>query len=286
MRLFLLILFLIPGLLLMGLNLYGLTQPLRYPGLFETESELLRFPTEGNYTFEQTMQALDEFEPASSQIDTARELNELVNNAITHVQWTQVDPGTYRQLVPAWENFFLYAIGKFTSLPQFKRYHFTDYRRSLERGIGMCGDASMVLSSLLSEYDIRNNIIAMNGHVIVETFDKDGQSHLLDPDFGVELGVSLDELRGSLDNVSSAYENAGYEITGETAKLLDTYAMKTGRDIYSGSKDFMRTRYYFERVSYVMKWVLPAVMIVLGLFGLRARKPRVARLASVKPSTA
>ncbi len=270
----------------MGLNLYGLTQPLRYPGLFQTEEELLRFPTEGNFTFDEALQALDEFEPESSELDTARKLNKLVNSAITHVQWTRVDPSRYRQLVPVWENFFLYAIGKYTSMPQFNRYHFTDYRRSLERGIGMCGDASVALSSLLTEYSIENNIIAMNGHVIVEMFDENGQSHLLDPDFGVDLGVSLDELRGSLDRVSDAYVQAGYVMTGETASIIDTYALKTGRDIYEGTVGYMTTRYYFERASYVMKWVLPALLIAFGLFGFRKRKAAFVALATDKQSIA
>lgn len=286
MRSLLILIFLIPGLILMGLNLYGLTQPLRYPGLFETEGELLRFPAEGNYTFEETLQMLDEFEPASTQIETARKLNDLVNNAMTHVQWTQVDPVRYRQLVPVWENFFLHIIGRLSSDKQFQRYHFTDYKRSLERGIGMCGDASMALSSLLTEYNIDNNIIAMSGHVIVETIDENGQSHLLDPDFGVDLGVSLDELRESLDKVSAAYENEGYVLTGETATIIDTYAMLTGREIYHGSKDFMTMRYHFERVSYVLKWIMPAVMIILGLFGLRRRKPHAPSLATTEHSTA
>lgn len=275
MRILLIVLFLVPGLFLMGLNLYGLTQPLRYPGLFQTESELLRFPTEGNFTYEETLQELAEFEPEDTEIGTARKLNALVNKALTHVQWQKVDPARYRLLVPAWENYFLHVIGRFSSEAQFQRYHYTDYRRSIERGVGRCGDASIVLSSLLTEYNINNNIIAMNGHVIVETIDKNGQSYLLDPDFGVDLGVSLGQLRGSLDRVAVAYEDAGYVLEGPTGAVIDTYALTEGRDVYAGTKDFMTMRYYFEKVSYVAKWLMPLSMIALGLLALRIRKPRV-----------
>ncbi len=263
----------------MGLNLYGLTQPIRYPGLFETDKDLLRFSSEKNYTFDETMETLDRFEPAETSIDTTRELNTIVNNAMTHVYWTRVDPGTYRQLVPAWENYFLYAIGKFTSLPQFNRYHFSDYRRTLERGIGLCGDASIVLSSLLDKYDIENNILAYpEGHVIVEQFNEDGQSRLFDPDFGVELGVTRDELPNRLDEVEQAYLAAGYDKERDIDLLLSIY--QGDLHPYDDTKHFMTLRYYFERISYVMKWLLPIMLAALAylIYRLQTRMAK-ARMA-------
>lgn len=267
-------LFLLIGLFLMGLNLYGLTQPIRYPGLFETQKELLRFPVEGNYSFSETMGALDSFKPAENGVDTTRDLNKLVNNALTHVHWTKVDAQTYRQLVPAWENYFLYLIGKFSPLPQFNRYHFSDYRRTLERGIGQCGDASIVLSSLLDSYDIESNIIAYpQGHVIVEQIDESGRSLLFDPDFGVELGVSLDELPDKLDVVENAYLAAGYDQQRDIDLLLDVF--QTEVHIYDDTKHFMTMRYYFERISYVLKWVLPTFLLAIALL-LGRRQTRLA----------
>ena len=45
----------------------------------------------------------------------------------------------------------------------------------MERGVGLRGDASMLLSELLTREKIKNKIVTLPGHVMVEGTLLDGQ---------------------------------------------------------------------------------------------------------------
>jgi len=252
-------LMLVLGLVLLSLNLYGLTQPLRKPGLGVTDQGLLRFVPERVWDFERSLGAIDSLAGAGSELPLAEQANEVVHRSLVHVNWTEVDPIAYRQLIPPWENVFLWAVGRFSGLPQFERYHFTDYRRSIERGIGICGDASIVLSSVLERYSIESDIISFRGHVIVEYENANGQKLLLDPDFGVALNRSLDELKADPELARPLYLEAGYGAQ-EVDDLVAIYSKDHA--VFDDTYGFMSKRYLFEKTTYVLKWLLPPLLIL------------------------
>ena len=205
---------LVIGLVLMSINLYGLTQPIRKPGLGVTDQEQLRFVPSEVWSYEQSMAAIEKLDTSLPVNDLVGEANAVVNQSLVHVEWLKVNPVEYRQLVPIWENYFVWAVGKFSGLPQFERYHFANYKRSIRRGIGICGDASMILSSILDNQGIENRIVSFGGHVIVEYLDEGGNSYLVDPDFGVELNGSLQHLVETPSNLHmggcSFFRRSGY----------------------------------------------------------------------------
>ncbi len=250
---------LILGLALMGINLYGETQPIRKPGLGVTDHDQLRFVPDNVWSYQESMEAIDGLATIDERNQLAEKANMVVNQSLVHVDWKRVDPQEYRQLVPIWENYFLWAIGQFSGLPQFERYHYADYRRNIRRGIGICGDASTILSSVMDRYDIPNRIVSFRGHVIVEYYDKDGDHYLLDPDFGISLGTSLEGLMRDPDSFKQTYLNAGYS-EAEIDYLFEAYAK--GHTIFEDTYHFMTQRYIFENVSYVIKWVLPGFLII------------------------
>ncbi len=252
------LLMLVFGIMLLGLNLYGLTQPLRKPGLGVTEQELLRFIPEDVWSYETSLSAINSLSRLESKEALAENANKVVHRSLVHVNWQKVDPIAYRQLVPPWENVFLWAVGQFSGLPQFERYHYADYRRSIRRGIGICGDASIVLSSVLDRYAIDNDIISFGGHVIVEYEDAKGQKLLLDPDFGVAINRSLDDLKADPELVRPLYLEAGYS-TQEVDDLISIYSGDMA--IFDGTYSFMSKRYLFEKATYVLKWLLPPLLI-------------------------
>ena len=259
------------GVLLLAINVYGLSQPLRKPGLGVTDPDQLRFIPEQVWAYEHSVKALHSLDRELPTEEVAQLLNLMVNMSIVHIDWKRVDPVEYRQLIPIWENYFLYLIGRYSNLPQFERYHFVNYKRSLERGIGICGDASIILSSVLNLYDIKNRIISFDGHVIVEYYDSHGKGRLLDPDFGVSIDVPLEAFANDLDSVKSLYLDSGYT-ENEIDYLLDAYS--GGYRSFDGVFDFMSKRYIFEYLSYAMKWALPVFFIVLSFRLSRRRKVR------------
>lgn len=256
------------GICLLVINIYGLTQPLRKPGLGVDDHSQLRFIPKENWSYEKTIEEINWLSREKNVINFLNDANRIVNNSLVHVDWFRVDPEVYRQLVPIWENYFLYAIGKYSGLPQFERYHYANYERNIKRGIGMCGDSATVLSSVLDKYQYSNRIISFDGHVIVEYLDSSGRSELYDPDFGVSLGIGLNELTSKLDDVSSAYMRSGYSVK-EVDKLIKIY--QTKYVIFENTYHFMTKRYIFEEVSYVAKWGLPVFLVLLPLIFLKKK---------------
>lgn len=269
---------LVVALLLMGINIYGLTQPIRKPGLGVTDHDQLRFIPEQVWSYEDSLTAINGLKASWSRSEFAEAANQVVNQSLVHPDWQKVDPVEYRQLVPIWENYFLWSIGMFSGLPQFERYHYANYKRNIERGIGICGDASTILSSIMDNHGIPNRIISFRGHVIVEYEREDGGFELIDPDFGVELGMTLDELLERPDAAKEKYLAAGYnERESETLRK----AYQTSHSIFEDTFHFMSKRYMFEVVSYWIKWLMPLFLILISVpYLVRSSKARAARKGS------
>lgn len=269
---FIAVLCLAGGVALMAINLYGLTQPIRKPGLGVSDQDQLRFVEETVWSYEESVEAIHGLAVIDEPDALAERANRVVNSSLVHVKWNQVDPIQYRQLIPIWENYFLWGLGRFSSLPQFERYHYADYLRNIRRGIGICGDASTILSSVMDHYGLENRIISFRGHVIVEHQRESGGYNLLDPDFGVDLGVSLEALLEEPHRVRAKYIAAGYSET-EVENLLAIY--ETDYRIFDDTYHFMSKRYLFEHLSYVAKWLMPTLMILVSLIWLvRVRHTR------------
>jgi len=253
------------GSILMLINIYGLFQPLRNPILGSENPSLLRFVPEEVWTYERSLKEVANLNTLTPETGLVSSANKVVQQSLVHVEWKKVDPREYRQLIPIWENYYLYTLGLFSGLPQIERYHFSNYKKTFERGIGICGDASIALSSILDDHNIDNRIISFPGHVIVEYFDTDGNSKLIDPDFGVELGASLAELKTNTDDIHQNYLDAGYS-KKEVSYLLKNY--KQDYAIFESTYDFMAKRYIFERASYILKWIFPLILLLpISLIG-------------------
>lgn len=255
------------GLLLLSINFYGLFTDIRIKNLDQVDPELLRFNNNNYISYSSSIKKLKAIEH-EDPFNYALKANKLVQQSLTHVEWKKVDAIEFRQLIPIWENYLLYFIGTFSNLPQYERYHFVDYNRSLERGLGICGDASMVLSQILDKKGIENQIVSYQGHVITQA-RFDNNIILLDPDFGVELNMSLDELAATPSNAYSYYRNAGYS-KREAQALVRIYGTK--HTVFDNVYSFMPKRYLLEYLSYVLKWLIPVIFLLVSLFILRRVK--------------
>ena len=244
------------------MNIYGLFIDIRKENLHLVDQQLLRFNNDQYLTYEESLEKLKEIY-SNNDIEYALEANKLVQQSLTHVKWSKVNRVEFRQLIPIWDNFFLFFLGLFYDDPQIQRYHFVDYQRSLERGIGICGDASMVLSQILDKKQINNRIVSFKGHVITEVDFKDGKNILLDPDFGVEIQMSLDELVSNPNKAKQFYIDAGYS-DFEATSLSRIYGTK--HNSFESDFEFMPKRYIFEYTSYILKWIIPILLIMLPIW--------------------
>lgn len=252
---------LVTGSLLLLLNLYGVTQELRPKGL---TPEVLRFGEQDLTLSPLELQQAVFRLPSESDEQYARRLTLDLAGGIAHVEWEEYDPDLFHQRVPVWENYILYLMGVVTSIPEYTRYHYANPYRSIERGIGICGDASMTLSGLLDEQGITNKIITVPGHVMVEAYF-DGRPLLLDADFGVILEQGIMFYQQNPQALISAYQQQlGRVNDGEL--MIAHNLIKDGFKYWNGTAHFITKKYYFEKIAYVLKWVMPVSFIFLGLF--------------------
>lgn len=251
------------GLLLTSINIYGTYKDIR-PAIFLNDE--LRFANDSPLPFKEALQQIIK-NNNETNLEYSGRLTKVVSKSIAHIHWEKYSADKFNQLIPIWENYLLYFMGKFSNIPEFKKYHFADYKRSLQRGIGICGDASMIMSQLLNKNGIENQIITFPGHVIVAAkFSSNSRELLFDADFGVTLPFSPDEIKQSPSLVNEYYLQAGYF----------AYDVKAFNRIYNndykrwdGVKHFITNKYYFEKLAYFLKWPLPAMMMLFSIYSFR-----------------
>lgn len=255
----------IPSILLMMINFYGFSQDLR-PSEFQAED--LRFGESDITISKEEFLAQIYPKEGETQIEYSVRLTNLIADGTAHIHWEEFDPKKFHQLVPVWENWIIHLMGLVTGIPEYERYHFSNPYKSIERGIGICGDASMVMTQLLEKQGIPTEILTFPGHVVV-TAEIDGQRKIFDPDFGVVLPFSPNELKNSVDEAAQLYINRGYE-ESDRRFFLDSYSQPYV--VWDGPEEFITKKFYFEKLAYVLKWLLPALGILIGSLLLRRKQ--------------
>jgi|SaaInlV_125m_DNA_1040241.scaffolds.fasta_scaffold51848_1 hypothetical protein len=246
--------FLILGWMIFLLNLYGVSRRLE-PACIKTEH--LHFVVKGSRpSYRESLRQAVRIEGESDVILASR-LNLLVARRLVHIQWLLCPPALYHQRVPVWENFFLWFIGISERWPQFHRYHFTNWKRSLRRGIGVCGDKSMTLVQLLERNGINAVILSNAQHVIVGA--ELGDDYIcFDPDYGVEFSVRPHEILANWTDISQRYDQAGAD-RNNIMDLADIYTLPF--TTWRGVAHFATNRFRAEALFYLLKWVFPALLI-------------------------
>lgn len=249
------------GVSLMAINLFGLTQSLRPVGL---TPDVLRFGEHDLTIDSASLSRQIERGTTESQLEYAKRLTYAYAAGVAHVKWNAYSPSQFHQRVPIWENYILFIMGHVSGIPEFERYHFSDPRKSIERGIGICGDASMTISSLLNEQGIENKIVSLPGHVMVEA-NIDGNNYILDGDYGVFLDNGFDYYQRNPGEMIAAFRSQlGRDGDGE--ELIANNIAEQGFTRWNGTKHFITKKYYFEKLVYPLKWLIPLLLMTFPLF--------------------
>lgn len=252
------VILLLVGSVLLLINGFGLTQSLR-PNSFEI-SELRFGGKDISLTLDNYKQQIKR-KAQESLTDYSVRLTQVIANGTAHIHWNDFEPKKFNQLVPIWENWILFLMGKYSGIKEYKRYHFVTPEKSIERGIGICGEVSMLMSSLLARESINSTILTYPGHVVV-TAEIDGEHFVFDPDFGIVIHGSPDDLIRNPALFNGKYLEAGYSHTDELF-FQNAYSQVPGK--WKGAKHFITKKYYFEKISYWAKWLVPVLMLFSGL---------------------
>jgi hypothetical protein len=245
------------GLSLLIINLYGLTQTLR-PASFPAED--LRFGEDDiSLSLEDYQEAVVK-QVNETKLEYSKRLTKVIAQGTAHVHWEKYEPEKYNQLVPIWDNWILHFMGQVLKLPKYERYHYVTAEKSIERGIGLCGEVSMLMTSLLERNGIEASMLSFPGHVVV-TAEIEGIKMVFDPDFGVNLPFAPSDLAQNVELAARQYANAGYNEANQKL-FLSTYNQPFQE--WDGPEHFITKKYYFEKMSYWVKWLFPLFCLILS----------------------
>ncbi|MCP4923987.1 MAG: hypothetical protein GY915_08175 [bacterium] len=249
---------LISGLLLIAINLSGMMIGIDRRHTFEKKT----------LTAQETLTQLDKsFKRHGRSIKFVEEANHLISKG-TIYKWP-----FYDATVPFYENWILFSLGfleKKILDPASRKesgrcaaYEFLNYEKALQRGFGICSQLAIIAADILHKrYSIDTYLIVLEGHVVTEA-RLEKESRILDPSADIVLPFGLEEAEKNLDIVSKTY--------GEKWKIFsDLYATPNRISLEPGVKAYRPKGYYFEKISYIAKWLLPILFLLFGFIGLRS----------------
>ncbi len=250
------------GLALLLITVSGLFKSLRNEALY---SELTPYKDDITIRFEDA-RTLWKRGDNEDEKDFAARMTMLINHSMAHY-WKDEGIRKYYMRVPLWENYILtfrqWITGK-------KKYEFRNYRKVIERGVGICSQPCIGLKYLLNANGIEADLWDLKQHIVVGVTFEDGIEYTLDPDYGYVIPAGMKILHDYPALVNEAYKNhddvyAPYlKEHKHTMDIVQMYAQE-GNNIYQMEKGF-------EDFSYVAKWVFPFLLMLPYFFILILRK--------------
>jgi hypothetical protein len=186
-------------------------------------------------------------------------LTKLVSQGILHY-WQPAGMDKYNIRLPWTENYVLRTLS-YINPKFFAMYEFQDYHRALARGIGLCSQHAIIESGILQEKGIPARLIELQGHVILTAQVDEGQWWVLDPDYGLVIPMSLDAAQEHASEVAQRYGEAGFS-DYDVDKVEEWFATRDNILYEGGAQTYMPLIWLTERISYVVKWVFPFLLML------------------------
>lgn len=247
------------GIFLIVLNIIGMLTPLRNPDIYNEKR--VGFQDDITLTEEQVYDILAK--PYSTDEEFIRRVNDTVNKGIAHY-WSDEGIEKYNLRVPIYENYMLFA-RSFISPTYYKRYEFSNYKKALERGVGLCSQQAVIVSGILSEHRIKTEIVGLSGHVVLMA-QVDSETNtwwVLDPDYGVVIEHDIWTIQENPEIIRSYYYEKGYD-SRRVNRLVEIYDSNGNVYVEEIKAWIGSERYDFEYLSYIGIWILPLLLLLLS----------------------
>ena len=251
------------GLLLLLINLTGLVKSMRHPDLY-TEENTGRLNDVTIELAEAKKQLLRK--ENESDKDFALRVNDIVSKSMSHY-FKNEGKKKYNLRVPLRENYILFLVNSFK---EDNRYEFKNYKKGLERGVGLCSSHSIVVQGVLLDNGIEAQLWDIAGHVVVRARVSEEEWYILDPDYGLYVPYDIAAIEADPEITRPSYEHMAdlykpeYDDPYTTDKVVELYG-KEGNHIYSYDARF-------EKSSYVAIWLLPLLLMAPLLTGRNRNK--------------
>lgn len=254
------------AIVLISSNVAGLITSLRNDEIFSEKNVL--FVDDITLTEKQVRDAIAA--PAANRKSYVTAVNHVINRGIAHYLWLDEGIGKYRLRVPFHENYILFVAGYL--IPQYyRKYEFRDYRRAIERGVGLCSQHAIIVAEILREKGIASAIVSMPGHVVATARVDDARNEwwVLDADYGVVLPYGIDDIRAQPHIIAPHYRSRGYD-EQTVAALVSIYG-KNAQVFPDGARNYGFRIYWAEAAAYVLVWIIPGLLMIPFAVTLRFR---------------
>lgn len=256
MKIFIKCLFIL-GIILIGINITGLFKTLRNPELYTLEHTLKNRVNDVVIKYPEIKKQLARKGNESNK-DFAVRINKVVNDGFAHY-WKREGLKKYNMRVPVWENYLLH-IASYINPGRYERYEFSSYKKTLERGVGLCSSHSIVVKGVLQENGIKAELLDVGGHhVVVRAELSDTSAYLLDPDFGYYIPYDTAAVTANPELVRGPYLTMASLYYPEAK---DPYTTELMVGIFGKRKYVYDVNNWFEYFSYWAIWLIPALLIL------------------------
>jgi len=197
-------------------------------------------------------------EPSETTDEYATRLTTLISHRISHI-----DP---KYMKPTFcENWILW----FWSIKR-GYYEWINTYKAIRSGGGFCSQHAIIFNNLMRKQGFNSRIIGITGHVLNEVYIPEKKKwKVFDPDINVTLPFSLQECENS-DNSQSIfdiYKNAGVS-DSQSTKYLNFFLTKEDNFNHKHSQSYQSRLSCIEKFSFLLKWLIPLILIVNSLLPL------------------
>lgn len=245
------------GLLLLCINIFGLFKTMRNPAVYSEEKTIRNRINDITIKYPEILDQLKR-KQNESNIDFAVRINKVVNDGFIHY-WKEAGINKYHERVPVWENYLLYA-ASYINPTKYKRYEFSNYKKNLERGVGLCSTHSTIVKGVLLDSGIKAELMDVGGHhVVVRAELNDTATYILDPDFGIVVPHDTAAISANPELVRTPYKDMA-ALYYPDAK--DPYTTETMVDIFGKKLRIYSVENWFEYFSYWAIWIIPFLLML------------------------
>ncbi len=250
---------------LLVVDVIGLFTGLRNPAIYHEPK--VRTPI--TLTEDQVWERINSYD--GNRQEYAITVTKALHNGIAHY-WEDEGIDTYHLRVPFHENYLLY-LASYVYPPMFRKYEFAYYKRAIERGVGLCSQMALIEGRVMRNVGIKCRMVSLTKHVVLEAEVDGDRWWLLDPDYGVVIPHSIEEVQRQPDLVRDHYREAGWD-EATVDMLVEIYAHEKVH-VYraTGGRWYHIKKWVAERVAYVLIWAIPGVTLAsFAVVALRNRR--------------
>lgn len=245
------------GIGLLFLNLIGVSTTLRNPDIMQ---EPLKDNFDMEFSLEQFYAELDLLSKNKNLNDSNKivQATFLVNRSMAHY-WFSNKVTNYNIKIPVYENYLLFLLARIYP-KRYLKYEFCNWKRAIERGVGLCSQHVIVEMGVLNKLGIKNRVVGLSGHIVLTAEYQPNKWLIADPDFGVVVPVSIDSIQKNTAIIGNYYKRSGYN-SDQTAFLIGVYGIEGN---YT-SDTYCSNGALFEDVLYLLIWIIP-ILFMAPLF--------------------